>query len=107
MSSRNPSRYHLTALSGFTTNTWARRDQTRQEHPEHLIQGVQSQPWVFALEHADLLTQGQNFQSQTVSRAKEGRNQQKRVRATCVPKMFQNSIALAEKGFYFERKQTP
>jgi hypothetical protein len=43
-----------------------------QEDPEQLIPAAQPRPQILALEHTDLLTQCHDFESQAISRAKEG-----------------------------------
>src|SRR6516165_8896139 len=51
---------------------------TSQAQPEETIPRVQLRPGVFALENADLLPQGDELQSQVMSRAEEGTEPRKK-----------------------------
>jgi hypothetical protein len=66
-------------VSGLTmTRTSAQRSQTTaQAGPEKPVQPVQNGPWSFALEHCDLLTEGQDLQRGVAPAAKENSDRRK------------------------------
>src|SRR5262249_37809069 len=76
---RNAARCQPTTVSGFTITNTLVSTRNGEAQPQEAIPKDQSGSGILALENADLLSQGDELQSQLVSRAEEGTEPRERI----------------------------